>query len=164
MKKKNLILIGGLLLALLVVGVIGATNAFAQSFPLNMPLHGGGPDGGRGFGLVELQAAAKALDMTTDELINALQSGKTLEQVASDAGVDFQKVQDAIKAAHETELRDHIKQAVADGTMSQEKADWLLEGLDKGFLDGPGFGFGFDHHGPRPDQAPTAQPTPSSSG
>ena len=39
-------------------------------------------------------------------------------------------------------MRDRIAQAVADGTMTQEKADWLLEGLDKGFLDGPGFGFG----------------------
>jgi hypothetical protein len=48
--------------------------------------------------------------------------------------------------------------------MSQEKADWLLEGLEKGFLDGPGFGFGFGPHGPRPDQTPSAQPTQTSGG
>jgi hypothetical protein len=39
-------------------------------------------------------------------------------------------------------LRARIEQAVSDGTMTQEKADWLNEGLEKGFLDGPGFGFG----------------------
>ena len=165
MKKKVSILIGGLLVALMVVGVIGARNVFAQSSTLIAPEHGRGPGGGgRGFGLVELQAAAKALNMTTDELITALQSGKTLEEIVTSAGVEFQTVQDAIQTAHEEELRARIEQGVADGTISQEKADWLLEGLEKGFLDGPGFGFGFGPHGPKPDQAPTTQPTPSTNG
>ena len=165
MKNKKSILISGLLVALLVIGVIGATSAYAQS-PTSTFLHGGGPGGGRGLGLVGLQAAAQALDMTTDELITALRSGKTLEQLVDEAGVDLQNVQDAIQAAHEDELRTRIEQAVADGTMTQEKADWLLEGLEKGFLDGPGFGFGFGPHGPRPDQAPSTQPTqtPNTSG
>ena len=165
MKNKMSILIGGLLVALLVVGVIGARNAYAQNSSSTL-LHGRGPGGGRGLGLVELQAAAKALDMTTDELITALQSGKTLEEIATGEGVDLQDVQDAIQAAHEDELRTRIEQAVSDGTMTQEKADWLLEGLEKGFLDGPGFGFGFGPHGPGPDQTPSTQPTqtPTTSG
>ena len=164
MKKKVSILIGGLLVALMIVGVIGATNVFAQSSTLLTPEHRRGPGGGRGLGLVGLQAAAEALNMTTDELINALRSGRTLEELATEAGVELQDVQDAISAAHEEEIRARIEQAVADGTMTQEKADWLLEGLEKGFLDGPGFGFGFGPHGPRPDQTPTTQPTPSTSG
>ena len=164
MKKKVSILIGGLLVALIVVGVIGATNAFAQNSTLIAPEHGRGPGGGRGLGLVGLQAAAEALDMTTDELISALRSGRTLEELAAEAGIELQTVQDAIQAAHEEELRTRIEQGVADGTVSQEKADWLLEGLEKGFLDGPGFGFGFGPHGPKPDQAPTAEPTQSSGG
>lgn len=162
MKKKVSILIGGLLVALMIVGVIGATNVFAQSSTLIAPEHGRG--GGRGLGLVGLQAAAEALDMTSDELITALRSGRTLEELATEAGVEFQDVQDAIAAAHAEEVRTRIEQAIADGTMTQEKADWLLEGLEKGFLDGPGFGFGFGPHRPRPDRAPTAQPTQSSGG
>jgi hypothetical protein len=69
--------------------------------------------------------------------------------VATDKGVDIQTVKDAIQAAHADEMRTQIKQAVTDGTMTQAKADWLNEGLDKGFLSGPdGFGPGFgDHHG-----------------
>lgn len=162
MKKRIWILIGGALAALLIVGAIGAGSAFAQSSSPNASLHGRGPGGGRGPGEAGLTAAAEVLGMTTDELSSALQSGKTLSELADEAGVDLQDVQDAIRAVHEAELRTRIEQALADGTMSQEKADWLLEGLEKGFLDGPGFGFG--RHGPRPDKAPSVEPTQSNSG
>ena len=161
MKNKISVLIAGLLLMLVVMGVVGATNAYAQGGP-DVPLHGRGP-GGHGLGLEGLQAAAEALNMTTDELINALRSGQTLEQLAEMAGVDIQDVQDAIQAAQTEAFRTRIQQAVTDGTITQEHADWLLEGLDKGFIGGPGgFGLGGPHgpgFGPRPDQAPTAQPT-----
>src|SRR3972149_3140587 len=105
MKNKMSILVAGILVALLVVGVIGARSAYAQS-PASTFLHVRGPGDGRGLGLVELQVAAEALDMTTDELITALQSGKTLEQVAEDAGVDLQDVQDAIRARNSVSCAD----------------------------------------------------------
>ena len=162
MKNKMSIVIAGLLLALVVIGVIGATNAYAQGLSDEL-LRGRGP-GGRGLGLEGLQIAAEALNMTTDELIDKLQSGKTLEEIATEAGVDIQDVRDAIQAARETELRDRIQQALDNGTITQEHADWLLEGLEKGFLGGPG-GFGFGH-GPRfglhPNQAPIPEPTQTS--
>lgn len=165
MKNRISILIGGLLVALLVVGVVGATNAYAQG-PASAFLHGRGPGGGRGPGLVGLQTAAEALDMTTDELITALRNGQTLEELAEAAGIDLQDVQDAIQAAHEEEFRARIEQALSDGTMTQEKADWLLEGLENGFLDSPGFGFGFGPHGfgPRLNQTPGTQATPTTEG
>lgn len=167
MKNKMSVLIAGLLVALVVIGVVGATGAYAQS-GADLPLHGRGPGGGRGLGLEGLQAAAEALNMTTDELINALRSGKTLEELATEAGVDIQDVQDAIQAAQATAMRERIQQALTDGTITQEHADWLLEGLDKGFIGGPGgFGLGGPHgpgFGPQPDQAPTAEPTQSSGG
>jgi len=165
MKNKMLILIAGLLVALLVVGVIGATNTFAQG-SYDLMQHGrgpGGPGGGRGLGQAELEAAAKVLGMTADELSTALQSGKTLQTLADEASVDIEDVQAAIQAAHETELRTRIAQAVTDGTITQENADWLLEGLDKGFIGVPGaFGFGGHGHGLKPDQTVPAQPTQSS--
>jgi hypothetical protein len=150
MKNKMLIVIAGLMAALLVVGVAGATGVFAQSSTPSTPMHGRGPGDGHGFGLgtAELEAAAKVLGMTTDELSTALQT-KTLEQIASDKGVDFAKVQEAVQAAHVTEVRARIAQAVTDGTITQANADWLYEGLDKGYIGVPGaFGFGFGgHHG-----------------
>ena len=168
MKNKMSIVIAGLLIALLVVGVVGATGVFAQSSSTTLS-HGFGPGWGRGLrlGSVELEAAAKVLDMTTDELSTALQSGKTLEQVAEAAGVDFADVQEAIQAAHATEMRERIQQAVDDGSITQENADWLLEGLEKGFIGVPGaFGFGGHHGGPGlepgTNQDPVQQPTPQS--
>jgi hypothetical protein len=155
MKNKMSILIAGLLVALLVVGVVGATNAFAQG-SYDLMQHGrgpggpGGPGGGRGLGQAELEAAAKVLGMTADELSTALQSGKTLQDLADEAGVDIEDVHAAIQAVHATELRERIAQAVEDGTITQENADWLLEGLDKGFIGVPGaFGLG-GPHGPGP--------------
>jgi hypothetical protein len=95
-------------------------------------------------------------------LSTALQSGKTLEQVATDKGVDIQKVKDAIQAAHATEMRDRIQQALTDGTITQANADWLLEGLDKGYIGVPG-GFGLGGpHGPGFGDGPLAQPTQQS--
>jgi hypothetical protein len=144
MNKKYLIVIGGLLAALLVVGVVGATSAYAQG-PDNrgagMLGDGRGP-GGHGFGLgdPELEAAANALGMTTDEVSSALQDGKTLQDLADEAGVDIVDVQAAIQAAHQTEMRERIAQAVADGTMTQEQADWMLEGIDNGYMGGGGPG------------------------
>lgn len=163
MKNKMSVLIAGLLVALLVVGVVGATNAYAQN-PLGAQLHGGGP-GGRGLGLAGLQVAAEALNMTTDELITALRSGRTLEELANEAGVELQAVQDAIQAARVTEMRERIQQAGDAGTITQEHADWLLEGLEKGFIGGPGgFGFHGPRFGPAPNQTPSAQPTQQSGG
>ena len=165
MNKKYLIVIGGLLAALLVVGVVGATSVYAQgpTTPgFGMMGIGHGPGEGRGFGQAELEAAAKVLGMTTDELSSALQSGKTLQDLATEAGVAIEDVHAAIQAVHETEMRANIAQAVEDGTMTQEKADWLLEGLDKGFMGGGmGRGFGRGFGGPRGGEAgncPMGQP------
>lgn len=152
MNKKYMILIGGLLAALLVVGVVGATSAYAQGPDtpgFGMMGNGRGPNGGeRGFGLgdPELEAAAKVLGMTTDEVQSALQDGKTLQDLADAAGVDIADVQAAIQAVHVAEMRDRIQQAVDDGSMTQAQANWMLEGIDKGYMGG-GFGRGFG--GPR---------------
>jgi len=150
MSKKYLIVIGGLLAALLVVGVVGATSAYAQGTQ-DQFIHGG--PGGRGprLGDAELEAAAQALGMTTDEVSAAFQDGKTLQDLADDAGVAIEDVQAAIQAAHAVEMRARITQAVQDGNITQENADWLFEGFDKGFIGGPGgfgFGPGFGGDGP----------------
>jgi hypothetical protein len=161
MKQKILILIGGLLAVAMLFGAASVTTAYAQDGTPSTPVAGqdGGRHGhgGRGMGETELAAAAKVLGMTTDEVTTALKAGKTLEDLAATAGVDIQDVKDAISAAHAVEMRARIEAGVAAGAISQEKAGWLLEGLDKGFLDdGHGFGFG----GPRGDK-PATQPTQS---
>ena len=70
----------------------------------------GGPGGdhgpGRGFGGPELDAAAKAIGITTQELQTQLRSGKTIADVAKAKGVDRQKVVDAMVAAADDNVSD----------------------------------------------------------
>jgi hypothetical protein len=150
MKKKISIVLGGLLAVAMLFGAASVTTAYAQDGTPATPVAGQDGDkhghGGRGMGETELAAAAKVLGMTSDEISTALKAGKTLDDLATTAGVDIQDVKDAISAVHAEEMRASITAGVSDGTISQEKADWLLEGLDKGFLDdGHGFGFGGPH-------------------
>jgi hypothetical protein len=132
-------------LGLLVVGalvVVLAGTAVAQEETPQPEQKAFGFHGwGRGFGgEVGLEAAAEALGMTADELSTQLWGGKTLADLAEEKGVDLQDIQDAVSAAQEQAKRDAIEQAVEDGTITREHADWLLEGLDNGYIGGRGFG------------------------
>ena len=152
MSKKFRWVIGALVIALLAVGAYGATTVYADDSNPPLPSSGrgpggpGGPHDGRGLDGAALEAVANVLDMSADDLSAALEDGKTLQELADEAGVDMQEVFDAMSAVRAESMRERIAQAVEDGAMTQEKADWLLEGLDKGFLDGPCFGFGFGGH------------------
>ncbi len=163
MKKKISILMGGLLAVAMLFGALSVKTAYAQEGTPPTPVAGQPADGhghgGRGLGQPELEAAAKVLGMSTDELSTALKDGKTLADLATAANVDIQDVQDAITAAHATEMRTRSAQSVTGGTITKAKADWLLEGLDKGYLDGPGFGFGFGGPHGGPGKQLNSQPT-----
>lgn len=155
MKKKISILIGSLLAVAVLLAGVRVTTAYAQDGTPPAPMDERG-HGKRGLGETELAAAAKALGMTTEEVSTALTGGQTLEDLATAADVDIEDVKAAIQAAHAVELRAKIEAGVADGSITQDKADWLLEGLDKGYLNGPGgFGFG-DPHGDKTGQPPVA--------
>ncbi len=127
-----------------------------------------------GFGVrsqAALDAAAKALGMTADELQAQLWGGKTLSDLATEQGVDIADVQAAVQAAEQAEVKTQIEAAVTAGTLTQAKADWLLSGLEAGYW-GPGVegGIGFDGglgrggHGGRGDFGGVAPSTGTSSG
>ncbi len=166
MNKKYGWMIGALVIALLAVGVFGVTAVYADDNGPGSPFGKrggrGGSGGGRGLQGAGLEAVAEVLNMSTDELTAALEGGKTIQELADETGVDMQAIKDALSVVRETNMRERLVQAVEEGTMTQEKADWLLEGLDKGFLgDGPGFGSGRGGFG-RPDgfQKPGNHPSP----
>ncbi len=132
--------IGLLVVGAFVIGLTGTVMA-QEDTPLPEQRAYGWHGWGRGFGgEVGLEAAAEALGMTADELSTQLWGGKTLADLAEEKGVDLQDVRDAVSAAHEQAKRDAIEQAVEDGTITREHADWLLEGLDNGYMGGRGFG------------------------
>jgi hypothetical protein len=164
MKKNKWIVIGGLLAALVVAAALGAQSVYADTgTPPVPPDERGaaleGPARPPRLGPEGLEAAAKALGMTTDELSAELKAGSTLEDIATQKGIDIETVRAAIQAAHKAQMLESINQAVADGKMTQDKADWLIVGLEKGYLDGPGFGFGpgMGPGGPRPPGGPAPE-------
>jgi hypothetical protein len=119
---------------------------------------GFGPGFGRGLavgaahgfmGADVLEAAGGALGLGSDELIGRLADGASLEEIASDAGIDYDALKDTVLAAVQADL----DAAVAEG-LDRERADamvdriqaWLDEGGERriGRFGGP---FGRDHRG-----------------
>jgi uncharacterized membrane protein len=139
-KKRLLVISSGALVLLLLVGLAGGTLVFAQDTEpaTSQPGPGGRGDMlGRGGSWAQFDVAAEALGLTPNELFVELHdAGKTLTEIAEEKGVDITAVQEALNASRTEAQRQAIEQAVADGTMSQEQADWLLEGLEKGFTGG----------------------------
>jgi uncharacterized protein YidB (DUF937 family) len=86
---------------------------------------GHGPLGaaGVGFGLGEVvEAAATALGMEADAVIEALHNGSSLSELATTQGVDYETVSDAALAA----VQEQVDTAVASGEITQEMADEVL--------------------------------------
>ena len=178
MTKKRFFLLGGVaLIVVLVAAVAGATLVFADE---STPEASFGCRG-RGFGLwggswTMFDTAAEALGLTPEEFFAELHAGKTLEEIAEAQGVELEAVQEAMNAARADAMREAIEQAVEDERITQEQADWLLEGLEQGFFPmGRGFGFGHGMKGGfgrgmrgsfgsfAPQRSPSTSTVPSSS-
>jgi len=143
----------GGLAALLVVAVVAggvlfaATSASAQE---TEPTPGPPWDEGRGwFGRgggswTVFDTIAEALGLTPNEFfIESHDEGKSVSEIAEERGVDLDAVRDAVDANRAEAQREAIAQAVEDGRMTQEQADWMLEGIEKGFhMGGRGMGRG----------------------
>jgi len=122
-------------LLVVVAGISVAGVAYAQ---------GDGP--GMRDGLAEL------LGLTREELRGQFQDGKTLEEIAEAAGIDLETFREDMRQTHQEDLNTRIEEALANGDITQEHADWLLDGLDEGFLNGPFVGFGGCGSDGRPDK------------
>ena len=66
-----------------------------------------------------MSALAKQLGISSEELRQALASGKTLADLAKEKGVDVQKLITVQKKV----MVDRINQAVKDGKLTREQAD-----------------------------------------
>ena len=120
------------------------TAALAADHQAHEGEHGkGGPRG------MKSEVLAQALGMSDADLQTALESGKTIAQVAADQGVDVQVVIDALTA----EMTNHIADEVASGEITQAEADTKTADLTSHITDmannprpaeGPG-----GHGGPR---------------
>jgi hypothetical protein len=111
----------------------------AGTLDTKLPKHGMGGLGGHGgdgghlrMGLAKnMDAAAKALNMTTDKLRTALKAGKSLADVAKDQKVSVASLVKAMVTATEAE----IAAAVKDGTITQAQADTMKSKLTERITD-----------------------------
>jgi hypothetical protein len=116
-----------LLVVIAVAGVTAAGIAYAQ--------------GDRTHPMEQL---AEALGLTVEELKDLLHDGASLEELAQEAGVDLDALWQEFQQAREDEIRSQLEEKLANGDITQEHYDWMLEGLDQGFLGG-GKGLGGFH-------------------
>jgi len=149
-KKWGLVAaISGGLAALLVVGLVAggvlfaATTASAQETePTPGPLwegRGWGMFGWGGGSWTIFDTIAEALGLTPNELFTeSHDEGKTVVEIAEERGVDLSAVKDTLDARRAEARQEAIQQAVEDGRITQEQADWMLEGIEQGY----GLGFG----------------------
>jgi hypothetical protein len=96
----------------------------------------------RGFGIMGFGArggwtvfdtVAETLGLTPEELFSKLHGGDTLADIAGD---DLDAVHEAVGAVRSAAVQEAIEQAVTDGRLTQEQADWLLKGQELGFMPG----------------------------
>jgi lambda repressor-like predicted transcriptional regulator len=80
---------------------------------------------------VALDAAAKTLGMTTEELQAELKAGKTLGQVADAKGVSRDTLVEAMKDA----MKQAVDQAVQNGRITQDQADKAKARIDEQKID-----------------------------
>lgn len=133
----NKFVIALVVLATLVLALVNADQVFAQgTTPPNPQAPGtgyrnGGPVGGRGAntaaagdGLLHdgmIAVYAQALGMTVEDLNARLTAGETVSQIAAEKGLTVEQFS-AMMADARSQA---IDQAVKDGTLTQEQADWL---------------------------------------
>ena len=86
-----------------------------------------------------LGAAADALAIDKADLISALRSGDSLEQIAEDQGTSYDDVSQAVLDAAMASL----DELVAADNLTQERADEILSNLDEALQSGE-----FPRHGP----------------
>lgn len=130
--KKTILIVA---LAVLALGALGVGIAFAQG---PVPPYDRGPMmGGGGYGWLHEymeQALAANLGLTEEQVEDALAAGKPMYQIALDNGIAQEDLADFMNGVH----KDAFAEAVEDGVITQEQADWMLQRMqDRG-----GYGYG----------------------
>ena len=104
--------------------------------------------------------AAGILHLSTDDLKTKLRGGQSLADIATAQGVDPA----ALKSQLSTSITNEVNQALANGTISQETHDRILQNLDQrldqiiNHKGGTGAGANFRRFGPRNNNQAPSQP------
>jgi hypothetical protein len=121
-----------LVLALVALGAVGVGAVYAQGQlpPFNnMPMMGGG--GGWMHDYVE-QALAAKLGLTEQQVEDKLSAGQTMYQIALEAGTTEADIPALLTAVHQAAF----DKAVADGVVSREQANLMLQRMQRNLVNG----------------------------
>lgn len=123
---RKLVTVLGTAIVAGVIGLFVVGTVFAQgptATPTAPQTPWGGAWGGvcRGAGVVS-DTITKLLGMTEDQIYAERSAGKNLSDIAKEKGVTDQQLIDAMLASRQ----EVIDQAVKDGQITQEQADWML--------------------------------------
>jgi hypothetical protein len=141
----------------------GMLGAWSQGYTGTVPMGPGMMGGGRGmmggaYGTgplhdYMLDAFAQALDLARADLDEQLAGGQTMYAIAAAQGLTQEEFFSTMQTVRETALA----QAVADGVITQEQADWMgaMRGRMQGGAGGPGDCPHFNSTPAAPEAAPT---------
>jgi hypothetical protein len=139
-KVSKIVKVGAIVFVVVLIGaLLGGAAVFAQDEAPAQPATGNGTFGrgaGRGAsgaGLLAAdevvhQAMADALGISVETLDAEMAAGKSLVVIAAEQGVDIGVVRDAMEAARAGAL----EQAVAEGLITQEQANWMQNQGNRG--------------------------------
>jgi hypothetical protein len=164
--KNKWIIVGisvAALAVLAITGLVWGGTAYAQTqtppvYPYGM-MGGYGMMGAGNYGPMHdymVEAFAEALNLTPEEVQSRIEAGETPWQIAQDQGLTQEQIQQLMLDAHDKSL----DQAVEDGLLTQEQADWMDQHMES-MWSGDGAGFG-GCHGAYGDQDANSE-TPSGS-
>lgn len=152
--KNILYIVVGFMVAVLVFGVAGYAYAQSQTppipeYPYGPGMHAmrgvEGMGGGYGHGMMGgsgmmgwndeygpmhdamIAALAEALSLTPEELEARHDAGETMWQIAESEGLSPEAIQELMLSAHDNALED----AVANGWLTEEQAEWMDAHMDQ---------------------------------
>ena len=151
----------GILALLSAIVFLGVTAAFAQgpnqaNNGARQPMNQGQAEPRGTMNLMAVSeddmhaAIAEALGMSVADFEAAIAAGETPATLAAELGIDYAVVQAAMDALH----AEALQQAVADGLITQEQADWMLsrQGGQNGQMGNGSQGSGFQGNGAQGNQ------------
>lgn len=97
----------------------------------------GGPLGQFGSAWTTMfDGVAEALGLSPTELFTELHEGKSVAEVAEAQDVALEDLRDALEEARVEARKQATEEAVEQGRLPEDQAEWMQEGLDKGFIRG----------------------------
>lgn len=94
----------------------------------------GGRNGGfGGGGSFNHDVIAEVLGMTSEDLLAELEAGKTFAEIAEAQGITVEEIQAAMQEHRSVAMAEYVEQALEDGDMTEEQAEWLREGLENDY-------------------------------